>query len=143
MTGVAQHPHPGEARGATVLGERIQEPLADLRRSHRLRNLETGQEQELAAIGLRDGGAPREPHHGLAVGRDVREAAPVCQEPGVGAALEAAEGTHRGFERRPIVPVEPTDLHRWELAPIRGVCARLGAIRRAGSRRPSDDRRPP
>src|SRR5207245_3247829 len=93
VTGVAQHPHPGETRGATVLGERIQELLADLRRSHRLRNLETGQEQELAAIGLRDGGAPREPHHGLAVGRDVREAAPVGQERGVGAALEAAEGT--------------------------------------------------
>ena len=140
MTGVAQHPHPGETRGATVLGEHIQELLADLRRSHRLRHLEAGEEQELAAIGLRDGGAPCEAHHRLAVGCDVREAAPVGQERGVGAALEAAEGTHRGFERHPIVGPEPSDLHTWSLLQPRRSAP--GWIRRAGSRRPSDGRRP-
>ena len=55
MTGVAQHPHPGETRGATVLGERIQKLLADLRRSHRLRHLQARKEEQLATVRLRDG----------------------------------------------------------------------------------------
>jgi hypothetical protein len=55
MTRVAQHPHPGETRGATVLGERIQELLADLRRSHRRSHLQAREEQKLATVRLRDG----------------------------------------------------------------------------------------
>jgi len=55
MTRAAQHPHPGETRGATVLSESIQELLADLRRSHRLRHLQARKEQQLATVRLRDG----------------------------------------------------------------------------------------
>ena len=89
MTRAAQHPHPGETRGATVLSESIQELLADLRRSHRLSHLQAGKEQQLATVRLRDGGAPCEPDHGLAVGRDVRETAAIGEEREVVAARTA------------------------------------------------------
>src|SRR6266480_169381 len=51
VTGVTQHPHPGETGGATVLRERIQELLTYPRRSHRLRHLEACEDEEVASIG--------------------------------------------------------------------------------------------